>query len=144
MFIEQLSNAGALPSLELTMRFAAQRQRVIAHNIANVSTPGYRAKHLDPRAFQESLKDALDARKADRSKPFAIAGNGQAETGDSGFLEVTPSELPPQNVLFHDGTNTSIEREMADLAETGMAHELAAALLRGNFDGLRKAIRGTV
>jgi flagellar basal body rod protein FlgB len=46
--------------------------------------------------------------------------------------------------LFHDGTNQSLEREMADLAETVMVHETAGTLLRGNVDGLRKAIRGTV
>ena len=33
---------------------------------------------------------------------------------------------------------------MADLAETGMVHEMAASLLRGYFDGIRKAIRGSV
>ncbi len=144
MFLSDVTDRGATPALINVMAFNEARLKTIAHNVANVGVPGYRAKHLDPRAFQESLREALDARKGDRSKPFVIEGNGQAKTGDNGLLEVKPSEFPVQNALSHDGTNTSLEREMAALSETGMAHDLAAALLRGRFDGLRKAIRGTL
>jgi flagellar basal body rod protein FlgB len=66
------------------------------------------------------------------------------QTDQAGRLSIRPSRQPAENVLFHDGTNLSIEREMARLAETGMVHELATSLLRGRFDGLRTAIRGAV
>lgn len=144
MFLSDVTDRGATPALINVMAFNEARLKMIAQNVANIGTPGYRARHLDRDAFQVSLKEALDARKKDRTKPFSIEGNEQAKTGKDGFLEVTPSELPAQNILFHDGTNASIEREMADLAETGMAHDLAAAMLRTRFDGLRKAIRGTL
>jgi flagellar basal body rod protein FlgB len=36
----------------------------------------------------------------------------------------------------------SIEEQMADLAENAMMHETVTTLLRGRFDGLRKAIAG--
>lgn len=126
------------------MAFAQARLGVIADNVANASTPGYRAKQLDVKAFQSSLRRAMDARGGDRRQPFWIEGNRQAQTGDDGFLKVRPGQSPVDNVLFHDGTNSSIEREMSDLADTGMVHRMAATLLRGRFDGLRKAIRGTV
>ena len=57
---------------------------------------------------------------------------------------MTPTDRPVDNILFHDGTNVSIEREMVDLAETQMSHEFAATILRDYFDGLRKAIRGSL
>ena len=59
-------------------------------------------------------------------------------------MHVRPSERPLENALHHDGTNASIEEQMAALAETGMMHQLATTLLKGNYDGLRKAIRGRV
>ena len=65
-------------------------------------------------------------------------------TDSQGFLNVRPSEKPVEQALFHDGTNMSLERQMADLAETGMSQEIVATLLRGSFDTLRKAIRGIV
>lgn len=144
MFLASLTDRGATPALVKVLAFNEARLGVIAENIANISTPGYRAKQLDPRAFQGALKRALEARGGDWHKPFVVEDNRQVKTARNGFLEVTPSDRPIDNILFHDGTNISIEREMVDLAETGMAHELAATLLRNSFDGMRKAIRGTV
>lgn len=144
MFISTITEGNIPNALINTMAFAEARLGVIANNVANASTPGYRAEQLDVRAFQASLRRAIDARGGDRSRPFGIHGNRQAKTGEGGFLTVNAEPRPVDNVLFHDGTNISIESEMADLAETGMAHGLAATLLRERFDGLRKAIRGTV
>lgn len=144
MIFSNVVDRGSTPALVAVMAFSEARLRTIAENIANAETPGYRGQHLDRQAFQASLKEALAARKRDQNRAFVIEKNPQVRTTDTGVLAFTPSEKPVRNVLFHDGTNVSLEREMSDLAETGMAHELAAALLRGRFDGLRKAIRGTV
>jgi flagellar basal-body rod protein FlgB len=144
MFISNITERGATPALINTLAFSEARLKMIAENVANATTPGYRAKQLDPRAFQAAMREALDARGGDPNRAFVIKDNGQVRTGKYGLLQVTPTERPVDNILFHDGTNLSIEREMADLAETGMTHELMATLLRGSFDGLRKAIRGVV
>ncbi len=85
----------------------------------------------------------MKVRGRDPDKPFVV-NTGEVATDSLGLLNVTPSEKPVENILFHDGTNMSLETQMANLAETGMTHQLATALLRGRFDGLRKAIRGSV
>ncbi len=144
MFLSGLTDGGATPALIATLTYNETRLRMLSENIANVHTPGYRAKHLDTRAFQRSLRVALDERRGGGSRPFRVEVPGEVETDRFGRLKVTPSERPTENILFHDGTNLSIERQMADLAETGMTHELATEFLRGRFQGLRKAIRGTV
>lgn len=142
MFISSMADRGATPALVKTLVFNQARLQVISENVANSSTPGYQAKQLDTAAFQSELRRALDARDHP-SKPFVMRGR-QVRTDDQGFLQVTPTREPVENVLFHDRTNLSIERQMADLAETGMTQEFAATLLRGYVDGFRKAIRGTV
>ncbi len=144
MFISNVTDRGATPALVKTLAFNEARLKVIAENIANWNTPGYRTKRLDAGAFQRSLRQALDARGSDPNKPFVIGAGGEVRTDAYGFLSVTPTERPVENILFHDGTNMSLERQMADLAETGMAHEMAMAMLDGRFDGIRKAIRGAV
>ncbi len=144
MFISNVTDRGATPALVKTLAFNEARLNMIAENIANSNTPGYRTKRLDAGAFQRSLGEALDARGGDPNKPFVIGRSREVRTDASGFLRVTPSEHPVENILFHDGTNMSLERQMADLAETGMAHQLAMALLDGRFEGIRKAIRGTI
>ena len=144
MFVSSITDRGATPALVKTMVFSQARLNMIAENVANIHTPGYRAKQLDTRAFQLALRKALDTRKQDPRRPFVVKAGREVRTDRSGRLTVTPTERPVENILFHDGTNMSIERQMADLAETGMTHRLASMLLRGNFEGLRKAIRGTL
>lgn len=126
------------------LTFNESRLRMLSENIANVHTPGYRAKQLDVRGFQRALREALDARGGDPRKPFVVKGGNEVRTMEDGRLRVTPSRYPVRNLLFHDNTNLSLEQQMSDLAKTGMMHELVTSLLRGRYEGLRKAIRGTV
>jgi flagellar basal-body rod protein FlgB len=144
MFITNLAESGATPALVKTMAFNEARLQMIAENVANSTTPGYRTKQLDTNAFQHSLREALDRRSRAPHRPFVVQSGKEVATDDHGTLEVTPSLNPAENVLFHDGTNMSIERQMADLAETGMMHDLATTLLGGKFRALRAAIRGRV
>ena len=144
MFFESLINRGTLPAIEALASFAEQRHRVVAENLANIDTPGYRAKHLDPAPFQKALADALDRRDGDRTKPFELRASHQFRQRADGTLSVTPTLEPGDNVLFHDGTNTRLEYELTALAENGMAYEYATQMLKGRYDGLISAIRGTV
>ena len=143
VFFSTLTDGGAAPALIATMTFAEHRAQVIANNVANTHTTGYRAKQLDAKGFQRALQEALDVRDEGAGRPFQIRGGKEVATDERGRLRVTPSDKPVDNVLFHDGTNLSLEREMADLAETAMTHEMASALLRGSFDRMRTAIRGS-
>ena len=144
MFLSTVTDRGATPALVKTLAFTGARVKMLAENVANAQTPGYRAKPLDAKGFQLALRRALDARGGDPTKPFIVESGKEVTTGANGLLQVRPTEQPVENILFHDGTNVSIERQMADLAETGMTHELATTLLRDRYEGLRKAIRGVV
>ena len=142
MFITGITDRGATPAIVATLAYAEGRQKVIAENVANWNNPDYTTKRLDPRAFQRALGKALEDRGGDVNKPFRVASTEQFRMGRGGALQLTPTAEPAENILFHDGTNMSIERQMADLAENAMTHELATTLLRGRYEGLRKAIRG--
>ena len=141
---ENLMNRGAMPALTATWSFTHARHQLIAENVANMSTPGYKAKHLDLGEFQQSLARALDRRGNDPNKPFTIDGGKQVRMDRGGKFELNPRTEPGDNALFHDATNMSIEREMSDLASNAMLHEMTTTLLKGRFDGLRKAISGRV
>lgn len=142
MFFSSLTDRGPVPALVDTLVYTQARLKMIAENVANLQTPGYRARQLDAKAFQGALRRALDERGTDVTKPLRVVAGNEVQTDAHGNLRVTPSFQPVENALFHDGTNLSIERQMADLAETGMTHEITTQLLTGNFDRLRQAIRG--
>ncbi|MFQ5429114.1 MAG: flagellar basal body rod protein FlgB [Phycisphaerae bacterium] len=141
MFLSDVTSGGAFPLLEKTLAFSEARNRMLATNIANITTPGYRTKQLSVTAFQEALRGAA-ARQAERGGKFEMDATDEFRLDDSGFLRVTPSEAPADNLLFHDGTNARVERLMADLAENTMTHQVSAELLKGYYDGIAKAIRG--
>lgn len=143
MFLSTLTEQGAGPALVKTMAFQEARVRMIAENIANAQTPGYRAKQLDVDGFQRSLREALKNRKS-IADPFVVRSGSEVRTNEQGHLVVSPSETPAENVLFHDDTNLSLERQMSELAQAGLMSDLSARLLKTRDDRIRTAIRGTV
>ena len=78
MLIDHLLNADALPSLERTVQFAARRQELIAHNIANLSTPNFQPLDVSFYLGTEGAKLILIA----VSKCVFEAGAGGSEDGD--------------------------------------------------------------
>lgn len=144
MFFEGLINRGTLPALEKLATFSENRHRMIAENIANIDTPGYKTKHLDAKAFQRALGEAMDRRDGDHQAPFEMKSSRQIRRRADGSTEFRPTTEPSENILFHDGTNARLERQMAQLAENGMMYQLATQLLGGRYDGMLKAIRGRV
>jgi flagellar basal-body rod protein FlgB len=137
--IDGVINAGALPVLERMIQFAGQRQRLIANNIANFDTPGYRPQDVSVEEFQRDLSEAVDTRRASgRRRELELKGSGAVEFTPDGVV------LHPQpigdNLLFHDGNDRDLERTMQDLVENFMAFRAAAQLMRNQMDTIHAAI----
>jgi flagellar basal-body rod protein FlgB len=129
MFIDRLLNQGNAPLLEQVVQFSSKRHRLIAENIANVDTPGYRQKDLSVERFQSLLRDRIETRR-------------QAPPGSVGFGDISSEATnPTRNILFHDRNNRSMEQLATDLAKNAMMHNLAVELLRKQFMGLEAALR---
>ncbi len=144
MFFASLVGRETLPVMEKALAFTEARHRVLTENVANADTPGYRTKHLDAAAFQEALGQALARRKEDPSGALELSPSREFRVSSAGDLVVTPSEEPPENILFHDGTNNKLERQMAMLAENALMHRALTELLRQKLESLSTAIRGRV
>jgi flagellar basal-body rod protein FlgB len=142
MLLGKLTGSNTIEALQKALAFAEARHRVLTENVANADTPGYRTKQLDVAAFQEALAKALARRDEHSSTPLELPASPEVRTSPAGALIVTPGETPPENVLFHDGTNGQLERQMAMLAENALMFRAMTELLRGKYEGLLKAIRG--
>ena len=130
MFIDRLLNQGSTPFLEKTLQFTAARHRLIAENVVNVSTPGYRQKDLSLEKFQSMLAER--AKVADQSAP-----------GTTRFDDVTAEvENPRRGILFHDGQTRSMEQLMSDQSKNALMHNLAIELLRHQFQQIQMALKG--
>src|SRR5688572_5947550 len=93
MFITDLTSSGPLRVLEASLRFAAQRQRLIAHNIANLSTPDFRPLDVSVPAFQRTLREAVEARRSRTGcehGPLPLPNNPEVEVCPDGTLRLNP------------------------------------------------------
>ena len=141
--IKDLATTGATPALEMMLRFSGQRQRILAHNIANIDTPGFRPRDVDPREFQELLGNAIEKR---RERTGGASGALEwRETREitrdrrSGELRLDPM-THGSGILHHDRNNADIERSMQDLVENAAMYRVAADLLRAQRTTLQNAI----
>lgn len=132
MFVERLLNQGNAPLLEQTVRFHAARHRLLAENIANASTPGYRQQDLSVDQFRRMLADRIDRRQFRPPGTLAF---------DDINVEV---ENPAAGVLFHDNNNRSMEQLMTDSASNALFHNLMVELLRKQFGGIEAALKERV
>jgi flagellar basal-body rod protein FlgB len=122
--------------MNLTERFldlAVQRQSLIASNLANVDTPGYKTVDVD---FQSELKSAMG------EEPALAVTNPRhirvSTAGRSGPSRVEVEGLPQRNDL----NNVNIDREMTQTATNAMKFSMAAQFLGRTFGALKSAING--
>jgi len=144
MFLRRLVNSGNIPLCERVLAFTHARHQVLTENVANADTPGYRTKRLDAATFQRALRRAISDRGRSGSAALVLPDTRQFRSDRGGRLTFTPVTEPTENLLFHDGTNMRIERQMAAMAENAMAHQVTVELLKGAYDALNSAVRGRV
>lgn len=130
-------NGSALPALEQAAAFAENRQSILSGNIANLDVPGYTTRDLSTSDFQQRLKEAISA----QTNP------------SSGHIPGEPaSHLPSmdrvrdvsQQILYHDGSDVSLEEQVTQISKNEALHNMAIALMRNQFRNLEVAIRESV
>ena len=104
-----------------------RRSQVIASNIANADTPGYKAKQLE---FNEFLNEA-----ARRSELPLSRQKAAGPTSDMRVVEQSAE------VVAMDGNTVDAGKEMAELAQAGSNFNFGAKMLQARFRLLRAAIR---
>lgn len=97
------------------------RARVVASNIANQNTPGYKRREFQ---FESLLAEEMDKGKHDMSN-------------------VMPKTLIDRDSPARgDGNNVVIEQEMGYLRETSLRFDMYAAILRSRVSMVQSAIHG--
>lgn len=146
MMIDGLVNSGAIPVLEATAQFAARRHTLIAHNIANISTPNFQTRDVAPETFQRQLGEAIDerrGRRGGRANAFEMPSSREVrwerDRSGQGRVRLDP-ETPSGNILFHDRNDRDLERMMQGLAENAAAFSAATQLFKNRFSILNAAI----
>jgi flagellar basal-body rod protein FlgB len=120
--INRLTDALNFNAQALALR--AERQQLLAGNIANADTPGFQARDFD---FAAALRDAAQAQA----------------TGKTGLAARTEAQLrwalPAQTNL--DRSTVDMDRERASFAENALKYDAALRFINGQVRTLQEAMR---
>ena len=113
-----------LRGLTQALTLHQKRHEVLASNLANVETPGFRAQDLD---FASALRDAFEQQPA----PFEALG------------ETTPRAVEDTSAPARaDGNTVDLDLQMAKLGMNGGRYVSLARILALRIGLLRQAIEG--
>ena len=118
---------------EEALRLRSRRSEVLAANLANADTPGYKARDFD---FQAMLRKEMQP-------PVRLAAthNGHIRS-DQGIVASTQMRyrIPQQPSL--DGNTVEVEREQTEFSANAMRYQASLRFLDGRIKGLLTAIKG--
>jgi flagellar basal-body rod protein FlgB len=111
-------------ALEVAIRGTEQRQTVLANNLANVNTPGFKRSDV---SFQGALADALQSSGGDTSAVDATS-----------FQTTTDSSTS----MRADGNNVDVDIESANLAKNQLLFDSVMAIDTKRLHTMDTAITG--
>ena len=143
--LSSMFNSSTIPILEQVVNFTESRHGVLAGNVANLDTPGYKTRDLSPALFQERLKEAIDTRNQPvapyDSRSFGLTSADGAQQREAkqmaAFGKVKDSM---KSILRHDGDDVSMEQQVNEIMKNQQQHNLAINIMSAQFRLLRTAI----
>ena len=122
--------------LENSLDASALRQTVIANNIANVDTPGYKRELVD---FESRLKAAINM-----SGKLSLSRTDRAHLGFADRMTEIRGKtyLEPTGSLRMDDNNVDIDQEIAMFVENTLKYSTLTRALSDKFSKIDAAIKG--
>lgn len=125
--MNEVNDAAVVAALRRQMTVAAARQVVAAGNLANVDTPGFKARELD---FAATLDSTV-------ARTMAVTHAGHLRPADqTGLASHEATGLPARR----DGNTVQIDRELLDMTRASGDFARAQTALAAKFRLVRYAI----
>jgi len=131
------------------LRVRAQRQEILAANIANADTPNFKARDID---FAASLKKALEANVASAANNASVSSNGQMSLttthgkhipGSSGVVNEADLLYRPLIQGSVDGNSVDGEVERTAFVENAIQYEANILMLNAQIKSMTAALSPT-
>ena len=124
--------------LEQSLNHRLAQQNIIAANISNAQTPGYRALGYE---FEKQLQTAMG--NSDDISLRVSDSKHAIRPGVGGDGEVKPDLfVKPSESIGNDGNSVDVDQEMADMAKTQILYKATVELLNRKFAMLRYGVNG--
>lgn len=124
-----------IQTMDLSMSLASKRQTLIASNLANLDTPGYRTRDF---SFEGAMKSAMSGQKSPAylatTNPMHLQGSMEAS------LPPTTDALQP-SAERNDGNDVSLDRENMLLARTQINYQASSTFMQVELRKLYAVIK---
>jgi len=121
----------ALGVHEKALGLRSQRAEVLANNLANADTPGFKARDID---FQAMLASQMESAAPLRTSHERHMSGTAPATGELLYRN------PIQPAI--DGNTVDTQQEMAEFSKNALAFQASFQFLNSKFKGLTSAIKG--
>jgi len=142
MLLEGLLTRGSLPVLEQVMAFTQARHEVLSNNISNFDTVNYKMQDLPAEEFFNALRRAVRRRDRTGGASLEMRPTRHFNWDQTGKLNTKHMLLKNNNILFHDGNNRFVEKQMSEMAQNALLHNVSVEMLRQQYSLLGSAISG--
>ncbi len=115
--------------LERIIKTTSFRHKVLASNIANVDTPGYKAKDV-------IFKDVM------ANPSIGLAVTDPNHIGGANNAKGSGETVVDEEADWGDGNNVSLDMELAKMTENSLLYEAGAQLLSTKIKMYKNAIKG--
>ena len=122
--------------LQKTLDFRTKRQDLLASNIANKDTPGFKAEDM---VFEKSLEKALHA---ELPGPLKTTNLKHFDGRNTPPLDLVKAQRIYSASAFpdFDGNTVDLDREMAKMAENQLMYNASIRMLSHQYKMLKTAI----
>jgi flagellar basal-body rod protein FlgB len=119
------------------MGYLSERQKIIAENVANSDTPGFKPHDLKPFSFEAQMKaQASSAGVQVMTQP----GHMQAPNARRSLSAAKPIKAADSETTM-DGNGVVLEEEMMKMTDARMNYDAAIGFYQRSLGMLRTAIR---
>jgi flagellar basal-body rod protein FlgB len=130
---------------ETALNLRAQRQQLLASNIANADTPNYKARDID---FAKTLEGAMAGKTSGSLPPVEmtrtsaghIAGTAQSD-GGPGTIGGSPVMYRPSTQGSVDGNTVDMDVERTQFTDNGIRYEAGITSVNAQLKALLAAIQ---
>ena len=118
---------------ESYLDLASTRHKLVAGNLANISTPGFKSKDIDFHGELNKIVNDKGHLKGKMTNPAHLPIGGSKENGP----EIIVNNSKSSNGI----NNVDADTEIANLAQNQIYYSIGAKLLASKFQGLKNAIK---
>jgi flagellar basal-body rod protein FlgB len=146
MPVMELGDIPLFAMLKSRLGYLSDRQRVIAENVANANTPGYKARDLKAFSFAAHVQAAGGGSPGASSTVAATPAGVMAVTQPghmqpkSAPMGVKPIKAADSEVTL-DGNGVVLEDEMVKLTQARMDYDAAIGFYQQSISMLKMAVR---